>query len=992
MTRISLSLTRPMHLALALSLLWIPLGLEISANASAQEAVQGTEPTTVVAAIPVVPQQVRYAGKLATRAGDTVEAVFRIYASAEGGEPLWTETQKISIAEDGSYAVLLGSADPKGLPQTVFAGGAARWLGTSFEGGAEAERVMLASVPYAMKSADAEALAGHAASDFVTQEQLSALALQNGQANQTDKSTSPTPAFSPDASGPVTGSGTTGTIPLWTGAQTQGNSNLVQVGSDIGINETTPAAMLDVNGTEAVRGTLSLPTTATATTAKGYSSQPLQFGSSLWSTTAAAPVAQNFSLAAIPIGNDTATPSASLLFQYQSGTSAPAGILSIGSTGLISFATGQLFPGTITGALATAPLIAGVSGHNITMQLNETAMLATFNGTYAQLADSNSFTGSQSIKGGLSLTAGLTAQSSSVTGTSSATQGFKSNGAVVVTPATLATSSAAQNSPELQLGASVYSSSSAAAAAQTYAWQTQVSGNDTASPSSKLALLFSSGTASPAATGLSISSNGRINFASGQTFPITGGGGGTITGITTTSPLTGSGTSGSVALGLNESTLTSNIAPAMATALEPTFNSIYPQLASANSFTGNQAVAGTITSTVNAPSALGPILAVTNPGGGLNAAASVDFRTYLHTATAATPSARIEATDDNNYGNNLLFLSKQDGADGNGLQTNMEIPSTGGVTATGHTNASGVGAVGISALGGESTGSSDGADGGQLFAGSAAGSGSGGSGVMAVGGESATGSGGPGGYFYGGDTSGSISEATIPIAGTGATFQGGSAPSSIPGDGIFVTPGSSSGTDSTATAGVFEGDVYLSGTLFASAKDFKIDHPMDPANKYLLHTSVESSEEMNIYTGNVVTDKLGIAVIKLPDWFQTLNTDFRYQLTVIGQFAQAIVSREIENNQFTISTNATFVKVSWQVTGVRQDPYAKAHPLVVEQQKPVNERGFYIHPELYGQPEEKQTEWGRHPQMMRKLKANRQQASIHPQAPPQPSLKTQPAK
>jgi hypothetical protein len=214
-----------------------------------------------------------------------------------------------------------------------------------------------------------------------------------------------------------------------------------------------------------------------------------------------------------------------------------------------------------------------VSGHNITVQLDETAMLATFNATYAQLSNSNSFTGSQSIKGGLSLTAGLTAQSSAVTGYSTAVEGFKSNGAIVATPASLATSTAAQDSPQLQLGASAYNSGSAAAVAQTYAWQTQVSGNDTASPTANLALLFGSGTG-PAATGLSIASNGAINFSPHQTFPITGTGGGTITGITTTSPLTGSGTAGSVALGLNTA------------ALETTLNGVYPPLTGNASFTG----------------------------------------------------------------------------------------------------------------------------------------------------------------------------------------------------------------------------------------------------------------------------------------------------------------------------------------------------------------------------------------------------------------------
>lgn len=100
-------------------------------------------------------------------------------------------------------------------------------------------------------------------------------------------------------------------------------------------------------------------------------------------------------------------------------------------------------------------------------------------------------------------------------------------------------------------------------------------------------------------------------------------------------------------------------------------------------------------------------------------------------------------------------------------------------------------------------------------------------------------------------------------------------------------------------------------------------------------------------------------------------------MTVIGgRFAQAIVSKEIADNQFTISTNASNVKVSWQVTAVRQDAYAKANPLVAEQEKPANEKGFYIHSELYGQPTEKQTEWGRHPQQMQRMKMMHKQQKL----------------
>jgi hypothetical protein len=131
---------------------------------------------------------------------------------------------------------------------------------------------------------------------------------------------------------------------------------------------------------------------------------------------------------------------------------------------------------------------------------------------------------------------------------------------------------------------------------------------------------------------------------------------------------------------------------------------------------------------------------------------------------------------------------------------------------------------------------------------------------------------------------------------------------------------------------------------------------------------VESSEMMNIYTGNVVTDELGTATVKLPDWFEAENADFRYQLTVIGRRAQAWIAEEVEHGQFKIASDATNTKISWQITAVRQDAFAKAHPLIVEQSKPARERGFYQNPELFGQPAERQTEWGRRPQQMERMK------------------------
>ena len=154
-------------------------------------------------------------------------------------------------------------------------------------------------------------------------------------------------------------------------------------------------------------------------------------------------------------------------------------------------------------------------------------------------------------------------------------------------------------------------------------------------------------------------------------------------------------------------------------------------------------------------------------------------------------------------------------------------------------------------------------------------------------------------------------------------------------------------------AGFFVGDVTILGTLSKSAGTFKIDHPADPANKYLSHSFIESPDMMNIYNGNVTTNAKGEAVVTLPGYFSALNKDFRYQLTTVGSFAQAMVAKEISENKFVVKTNKPNVKVSWQVTGIRHDAYADAHRVKVEEEKQGLERGAYLTPELFGQPAEK---------------------------------------
>ena len=149
---------------------------------------------------------------------------------------------------------------------------------------------------------------------------------------------------------------------------------------------------------------------------------------------------------------------------------------------------------------------------------------------------------------------------------------------------------------------------------------------------------------------------------------------------------------------------------------------------------------------------------------------------------------------------------------------------------------------------------------------------------------------------------------------------------------------------------VVDEDLHVAGTLSKAAGAFKIDHPLDPANKYLWHSFVESPDMMNIYNGNVVTDASGKATVSLPDYFQALNMDYRYQVTVIGSFAQAIVSKEVTNNQFEIATNQPNVKVSWQVTGIRNDAYAQKNRIPNTVEKEAANKGKYLNPEVYNLP------------------------------------------
>jgi hypothetical protein len=175
--------------------------------------------------------------------------------------------------------------------------------------------------------------------------------------------------------------------------------------------------------------------------------------------------------------------------------------------------------------------------------------------------------------------------------------------------------------------------------------------------------------------------------------------------------------------------------------------------------------------------------------------------------------------------------------------------------------------------------------------------------------------------------------------------------------------GSADGTGSVY-AGYFDGNVGVTDTFYAGMKLFKIDHPLDPENRYLVHACVESADMMNVYNGNVILDAQGEAAVELPNYFEALNGDFRYQLTCIGGFAPVFVAQEVVENQFTIAGGEPGMKVSWQVTGIRRDPFAAANGMQVEVDKPAKERGKYLHPRACGLGEE----YGVHYEQQRKMR------------------------
>ena len=397
------------------------------------QSVQATDATaTVTHASPTtpVPPLVRYGGALSGIDGKPLTGIvgltFSLYKDEQGGAPLWWETQNVQLDKTGHYTVMLGSTSHYGLPSDIFSSGEARWIGVQREGQAERPRVLLLSVPYALKAADAETLGGLPPSAFVLATPPNSSNLWAGSLS----GSSSAPNAAPPAAS-ITGSGATDFVPLWTSSSNLGNSALFQSGSGstakVGINTITPAATLDVKGGGTIRGTLQLPSTGTATAGTGFNSQPLNLQASSFNSSTGKAVSQSFQWQAEPSGNDTSNPSGTLNLLFGSGSNKPAETgLKLSSKGLFTFVSGQTFPGTgtITGVTAGTDLTGGGNSGNISLNLDTTKV--------PLLSAANTFVGNQIITGNLSNTGNINA-TGSITGQTGSFTANSSTSAVGVT-------------------------------------------------------------------------------------------------------------------------------------------------------------------------------------------------------------------------------------------------------------------------------------------------------------------------------------------------------------------------------------------------------------------------------------------------------------------------------------------------------------------------------------------------------------------------------
>ncbi len=388
-------------------------------------APQNSAPKTAASASTAVPPLIPYSGVVSTVPGaqpaSTASVTFLIFYDEQGGEPLFVETQTVALDGTGHYRAQLGATLANGIPMDLFATGEARWLEVQVAGEVPQPRVLLVSVPYALKAADAATLGGLPPSAF-------ALAHP---ASQTVAAVSS--AITPNVTSNVTTTGgIAGYVPEFSGTSSVVDSPIFLTPTgEVGIGTTTPTATLDVNGSATIGGSLVLPALGTATASAGFSSQLLKMYTSVYNSSSKAVVDPRFEWQAAERGNNTASPSATLELLASDG---PAGVaptgFSFNTNGTINFAPSQTLPAvtgneTVSGILSADQLTSTAATGTAPLKVTSTTQVPNLNASllgglsasaFATHA-ANTFAGNQFINGtGAAGNYGLTVNQPSQTG------------------------------------------------------------------------------------------------------------------------------------------------------------------------------------------------------------------------------------------------------------------------------------------------------------------------------------------------------------------------------------------------------------------------------------------------------------------------------------------------------------------------------------------------------------------------------------------------
>jgi hypothetical protein len=364
------------------------------------------------ASMATVPRLIRITGAVRDETGKPLSAstgiTFTLYKEEDGQEAVWQETQNLKLDSAGRFSVLLGATNEEGLPLEIFSAGEARWLGVRPDGQGEQPRILLLSVAYALKAADSAMLGGKPASAFVLRDRqpLSAQPASGAQAGWAHSQNS-SQVVTPDSGvlpllvSPTTscasitsdGSATVNQIAKFTSLCNIENSAIFESGGNVGIGNTTPSGALDVSGTAFIRGSLNvlggavLAPVQAATPAQGYASNPVDIEASVYNTSISAPVNYIFRWQADPVGNDSSNSGATLNLLYGvNGLINQTGLFVAGN-GILTFATGQTFPGVGKGTVTKVDTGAGLTGGPITT--TGTISIPTAGVSNAMLANSS---------------------------------------------------------------------------------------------------------------------------------------------------------------------------------------------------------------------------------------------------------------------------------------------------------------------------------------------------------------------------------------------------------------------------------------------------------------------------------------------------------------------------------------------------------------------------------------------------------------------------